>query len=137
MIGDLYINSQDAWGQWKVAMSKGFIENLLTPAGNKDFIENESRLENGKRVIYNNPKVASRELTLTFNIHGDTQEEYLTNYKSFISQLQAGKVIIRVPAIDMTFTLVYKKSTSFALGTSRLNSSLAVKFEEPDPSQRS
>lgn len=136
MLGELYINNQDAWGQWKVAMGDSFIENLLLPAGNKDFIENESRLENGKRVITNNPKVASRDVTLTFNIHGDTTTEYLTNYAAFVAVLQAGTVKIRVPAINMTFNLIYKKSTSFNIGRARMDSSLAVKFEEPDPTDR-
>lgn len=136
MLGDLYINSQDAWGQWKVAMGDGFIENLLVPAGNKEFIENESRLENGKRVITTNPKVASRDVTLTFNIHGDTTTEYLSNYAAFVAVLQTGAVKIRVPAINMTFNLIYKKSTSFNLGRARMDSSLAVKFEEPDPTGR-
>lgn len=137
MLGDLYINNQDAWGQWKVAMGDGFIENILLPAGNKDFIENESRLEHGKRVITTNPKVASRDVTLTFNIHGDTTAGYLTNYAAFVAVLQAGAVKIRVPTINMTFNLIYKKSTSFALGRSRKNSKLVVKFEEPNPMDRS
>ena len=136
MLGELYINSQDAWSQWKVAMGESFIENLLLPAGNKDFIENESRLENGKRVITTNPKVASRDVTLTFNIHGDTTTEYLSNYAAFVAVLQAGAVKIRVPAINMVFNLIYKKSTSFNLGRARMDSSLAVKFEEPDPTDR-
>ena len=136
MLGDLYINSQDAWGTWKVAIGDGFIENLLLPAGNKDFIENESRLENGKRVITTNPKVASRDVTLTFNIHGDSTSEYLSNYAAFVAVLQAGTVKIRVPAINMTFNLIYKKSTSFNIGRARMDSSLMAKFEEPDPTQR-
>lgn len=136
MLGDLYINSQDAWGQWKVAMGNGFIENLLVPAGIKDFIENESRLENGKRVITTNPKVASRDVTLTFNIHGDTTTEYLSNYAAFVAILQAGVVKIRVPAINKTFNLIYKKSSSFNIGRARMDSSLSVKFEEPDPTNR-
>ena len=109
---------------------------MLTPAGNKDFIENESRLENGKRGVFNNPKVASRDLTLTFNIHGDTQEEYMLNYKAFVAVLQQGKVVLRVPDLDMTFTLVHKRSSSFDLDRNRLNSRLSVKFEEPDPTSR-
>lgn len=137
MLGDLYINSQDAWGQWKVAMGNGFIENLLVPAGIKDFIENGSRLENGKRVITTNPKVSSRDVTLTFNIHGDTTTEYLSNYAAFVAILQAGTVKIRVPAINMTFNLIYKKSSSFNIGRARMDSSLSVKFEEPDPTDRS
>lgn len=136
MIGDLIINGSDAWGVYRVAMGESFIQNLLTPTAIKDFIENESRLENGKRVVYNNPKMASREVTLTFNVHGDTQEEYLSNYAKFVSELQKGKVNIRVPVIDMSFTLVYKKSTSFALDRERVNSRLSVKFEEPDPTSR-
>lgn len=136
MLGDLYINGNDAWGTYRVAMGEGFIQTLLTPAGNKDFIENESRLENGKRVVFNNPKVASRDLTLTFNIHGDTQEEYMLNYKAFVAVLQQGKVVLRVPDLDMTFTLVHKRSLSFALDRNRLNSRLSVKFEEPDPTLR-
>lgn len=136
MLGDLFINNQDAWGTWMVAMGESFIENLLLPAGNKDFIENESRLENGKRVIYNNPKVASRDVTLTFNIHGDTTMEYLSNYAAFVAVLQAGAVKIRVPAINMTFNLIYKKANSFNIGRARMDSSLAVKFEEPDPTDR-
>lgn len=136
MLGNLYINNQDAWGQWKVAMGSGFIENLLVPAGNKEFIENESRLENGKRVITTNPKVASRDVTLTFNIHGDSTSEYLSNYAAFVAILQAGAVKIRVPAINMTFNLIYKKSNSFNIGRTRMDSSLAVKFEEPNPTDR-
>lgn len=136
MLGDLYINGNDAWGTYRVAMGEGFIQTLLTPAGNKDFIENESRLENGKRVVFNNPKVASRDLTLTFNIHGDTQEEYMLNYKAFVAVLQQGKVVLRVPDLDMTFTLVHNRSSSFALDRNRLNSRLSVKFEEPDPTSR-
>ena len=136
MLGDLYINSQDAWATWKVAMGNGFIENLLVPAGLKEFIENESRLENGKRVITTNPKVSSRDVTLTFNIHGDTTTEYLSNYAAFVAILQAGTVKIRVPAINMTFNLIYKKSSSFNIGRARMDSSLAVKFEEPDPTNR-
>ncbi len=136
MLGDLYINSQDAWATWKVAMGNGFIENLLVPAGLKEFIENESRLENGKRVITTIPKVSSRDVTLTFNIHGDTTTEYLSNYAAFVAILQAGTVKIRVPAINMTFNLIYKKSSSFNIGRARMDSSLAVKFEEPDPTNR-
>ena len=136
MLGDLYINGNDAWGTYRVAMGEGFIQTLLTPAGNKDFIENESRLENGKRVVFNNPKVASRDLTLTFNIHGDTQKEYMLNYKAFVAVLQQGKVVLCVPDLDMTFTLVHKRSSSFALDRNRLNSRLSVKFEEPDPTSR-
>lgn len=136
MTGDLFINGNDAWATWKVAMGDGFLETIMLPAGTKAFVENESRLENGKQVIYNNPKVDSREFTVTFNIHGDTKEEYLTNYQGFVSELQKGKVVVRIPAINTTYNLTYTKSSSFALSLDRLNSKLSVKFEEPNPGNR-
>ena len=37
----------------------------------KEFITNESHLEHGKRVIYNESKFDSREFTLVFTIEGE------------------------------------------------------------------
>lgn len=48
MLGDLFINSNDAWGTYRVAMGESFIQNLLTPAGNKDFIGSEAALKTGR-----------------------------------------------------------------------------------------
>ena len=47
-------------------MGGGFLMLLGHPASMKDFIENKSRLEHGKQVIINNPKVDEREITLSF-----------------------------------------------------------------------
>ena len=137
MTGDLLINDKDAWNVFGVNMGDGFIENILLPAGNKDYIENESRNEHGKRVLYTNAKLSDRDVTLTFNIHGSSRSDYLQKYNSFVEELQKGKVVINVPVLNKKFTLSYQKSTSFAIGTSMTNSKLSVKFNEPNPSERS
>lgn len=136
MTGDLLINGKDAWSEWGVVMGDGFINSILGPAGNKDFIQNESRTENGKRVLCVNPKIDARELTLTFNIHGVNSSDYLSKYNSFVGELQKGKVGISIPPINMSFTLFYKKSTSFASNHALTFSKLAAKFEEPNPTVR-
>ena len=136
MKGDLLINDKDAWETFGVNMGDGFLENILAPAGNKSYIENESRNEHGKRVLYTNAKLSDRDVTLPFNIHGSSQPDYLQKYNSFVEELQKGKVVITVPVINKKFTLSYLKSTSFALGTSRINSKLSVKFNEPNPTLR-
>lgn len=136
MTGDLFINNQDAWNVFGVNMGDGFIENILIPAGNKSYIENESRLEHGKRVLYNNAKIQDRDVTLTFNIHGNSQADYLNKYDLFVEELHKGKVIIEIPALNKKFTLSYQKSTSFALSSSRTSSKLSVKFNEPNPTLR-
>ena len=61
---DLLINNKDAYATWGVRMGESFLDVIGTPAPMKEFIENKSRLEHGKRVIINNPKVDEREITL-------------------------------------------------------------------------
>ena len=64
MTGELLINGKDAWTQWGVNMGDGFIDALDAPLPMKDYIENESRLEHGKRIITTDAKVDSRDITL-------------------------------------------------------------------------
>lgn len=136
MTGDLIINGKDAWTTWMVAMGEGFLESLLITPPIKDFIESESRLEDGKRVISNDPKIASRELTLLFNIHGNSKDDYLENYKSFCDELKKAVIIMEVPYLGEKYKLIYKKSASFSLSFTRMDSKLSVKFEEPNPADR-
>ncbi|EEY84083.1 hypothetical protein HMPREF0103_0027 [Bacteroides sp. 2_1_33B] len=136
MTGQLYINNRDAYVVYGVVMSDNFLENISIAAPLKDFIENESRLEHGKRMIISNPRLASRNVTLTFTINGKTSEEYLDHYRAFVTELHKGNVALRVPALGETYKLVYLNSASYALDGSRTVSKLACKFVEPNPQDR-
>ncbi len=136
MTGQLYINNRDAYVVYGVVMSDNFLENISIAAPLKDFIENDSRLEHGKRMIISDPKLASRNVTLTFTINGKTPEEYLTHYRAFVAELHKGNVALRVPALGETYKLVYLNSASYALDGSRTVSKLACKFVEPNPQDR-
>ena len=122
-----------------IVMGDSFIANLLAPAGLKDFVENDDRLKNGKEVLYNNPLLAARDVTLSFVIMGSTPEDHLANLRSFYTLLQAGKVTINVPAIgnDVNYHLTYMgSSNSYSLSADRCTSKLSVKFNEPNPANR-
>lgn len=136
MTGQLYINNRDAYVVYGVVMSDNFLENISIAAPLKDFIENESRLEHGKRMIISDPRLASRNVTLTFTINGKTPEEYLDHYRDFVAELHKGNVALRVPALGETYKLVYLNSASYALDGSRTVSKLACKFVEPNPYDR-
>nr|DAK98824.1 MAG TPA: tail protein [Caudoviricetes sp.] len=136
MTGQLYINNRDAYVVYGVVMSDNFLENISIAAPLKDFIENDSRLEHGKRMIISDPKLASRNVTLTFTINGKTPEEYLDHYRAFVAELHKGNVALRVPALGETYKLVYLNSASYALDGSRTVSKLACKFVEPNPQDR-
>lgn len=88
MIGDLFINGKDAWSTWGVRMGEGFLDAIDGFNQMKDYIEDESRLEHGKRMITDNAKVASREITLQFTIEGDSEGNYRTKKKAFQTELE-------------------------------------------------
>ena len=59
-MADLLINGRDAYKTWGVRMGDKFLDVLGASLPMKEFIENKSRLEHGKRVIINNPKIDER-----------------------------------------------------------------------------
>ena len=93
-MAELLINNKDAYAIWGVKMGKGFLDVLGASSSMKEFIENKSRLEHGKRVIVNDPKIDEREITLSFTIEGKSQSDYQAKKKAFFVELYKGKVDI-------------------------------------------
>lgn len=137
MTGDLIINGKDAYTTFGVSMGDGFLNEIMSFPPIKSFIENKSRLEDGKQLIYNAPKYDERDITLTFYIEGDTQEEYIQNYSLFQAELKKGLIEIKIPAVnDLVYKLTYLNSQSYAMNRSRTFSKFSVKFNEPNPADR-
>lgn len=81
-IPELKINKYSVYDTFGVRMGDGFLDALTEPLTLKENIENESRLEHGKRIIVDaNPKIASRELLLDFTITGSSKEDFLQKKK--------------------------------------------------------
>lgn len=138
MIGDLIINGKDAYTTWGVCMGDGFLDALEDPAPLKEFVENKSRLEHGKRVDIFNPRLDERDLTLQFTIDGSSPADYKAKKKGFYEELYKGRIDIKVPANgDEIYRLTYHRSVGFAMNISRTFSKISVKFNEPNPSNRS
>lgn len=139
MSGDLIINGKDAWTTWGVCMGDGFLDVIDGFNEMKDYIEDESRLEHGKRMITDNAKVASREITLQFTIEGNTESDYRTKKKAFQTELEKGAVSIKIPALGSdVYKLVYLgKNISYGLSLDRCFGKISSKFCEPNPMNRS
>ncbi len=136
----LLINGHDAWELCGAVMGSGFIDALSSPAPMKDYIEGASRLTHGKTVITDNARKASREVTLRFNIHGGTEAEFNEHRAAFYDLLYAGDVTVQVLYDGVggdVYHLVYKKPSEYAGNRRRTFCTVAVKFEEPDPTYRS
>lgn len=137
MIGDLFINNTDAT-RLGVAMGSGFLSSLISPAPLKEFVTNEDPTKDGKDIIIENPRLASRELALTFIILGDSPQDHIQKFNHFISLLQQGQINIRVPSLGSEiYHLKYSgTSGSYSLSKDRSTSNLTVKFEEFNPANR-
>lgn len=138
MKGELLINGKDAYTTWGVSMGDYFLDNIEAPVSVKDYISNESRIENGKRVITDASviKLASRDVTLQFHICGEFQEDYLSNKKAFQQELYKGVIDIQIPSRGSeTYHLLYQgKQVSYS--QSFTEGKLSAKFEEPNPANR-
>ena len=117
-------------------MGEDFLDVLGASSPMKEFIENKSRLEHGKRVIINNPKVDEREITLSFTIEGNSQSDYQAKKKAFFEELYKGAVDIQVPAnSNEIYHLIYLgKSVTYAQSLDRTFGKISSKFCEPNPS---
>lgn len=143
-MGDLLINDKDAYKTWGVKMGDGFLDALSAPCEIKDLIENESRKEHGKRVLLSDSsgnslvRLSSRDVTLTFNIHGTTTADCRNKKNKLLAEFFKGKITIEVPELENEiYKLIYKgKSSSFGWSLNRMDCKITIKFEEPNPSDR-
>lgn len=132
---ELFINGIDA-STLGVMMGNDFIANLAAPTGLKDFIDNESRLEDGVQRIHNTPKQDNRDVTLEFSVIGNSTADFLAKLNAFKTILYKGLVAIRVSVLGETYYLTYNKSQTFSMSTTRRTAKIAVKFNESNPTNR-
>lgn len=135
---DLLINEKDAFATWGVRMGEGFLDVIGASAPMKEFIENKSRLEHGKRVIVANPKLDSREITLGFTIEGETPSDFKDKKKQFYDELYKGEITIQVPENgNEVYRLVYLgKSATYGQSLDRTFGKISAKFCEYNPAKR-
>lgn len=120
-------------------MLAGSYNSLLKPAQLKPWVSNEP--VNGDGVQYIIPEteeifVAERQVDLIFSVIGDTKEEFLSNYRTFIALLQSGMLDFYIPDLGRHYYLKYENSTSFD-HIALLACKIAVKFSEPNPKKES
>ncbi|NDV83643.1 hypothetical protein [Bacteroides sp. 51] len=132
---EMKINGTDA-RTLGIRMGDGFLNALTAPAPMKEFIENTSRLEHGKRVLYDKPRLADREVTLTFTLFGNTEVDFMQKLKSFEAILYVGFVELYVEATKQTYRLTYERSQTYAQNQNRTACNITVKFNEPNPANR-
>lgn len=136
MEGEFYINDKDSYTTWGISMDTSSLSALMAPPPMKEFIENKSRLENGKRVITSNSKIDERNITLTFNLTAKSEDQFFARYNSFCEELATGVLHIRSKyQPNVVYKTIYfscNQFTQFMRGIA----SFSLKLVEPNPADR-
>lgn len=138
MIGDVKINSFDAFERYGINLEDGALSTLMTPPALKPFIESKSRVRHGKTIIAKTPKYDDREITLPFHLIAKSKEEFFRKYALFCEEvLSIGKFELRTKyQPGVVYRLVYLSCTQFRQ-FQREMAVFALKVSEPNPIDRS
>lgn len=117
-------------------MDETSLSALMTPAPNKDFPENKSRLEHGKRVTTSNPKKDERNLTLQINITAPDKDAFFARYDSFCNELDSGVLDIRTKyRPSVVYRTTYQSCQQFSEFMQGIGK-FVLKLNEPNPKNR-
>lgn len=121
-----------------ITLIRGWREALLTPAPVKSYVTNNSRLEHGQSVIATSKYVKKdkRDVSISFFLEGNSQEDYLKKYESFLDKIAySGQFCLKVPCLRREFKLVYSQCSQFGdYGLKK--GKFTIKFTESNPNDR-
>lgn len=136
MTGELYINGKDAYTTWGISMDDTSLSTLMTPASNKELIENKSRLEHGRRVLISNPKLDERNLTLQINLTAPDVDVFFARYYSFCVELSTGVLDIKTKyQPTVLYRTIYQSCGQFSQFMQGIGK-FSLKLNEPNPNNR-
>ena len=136
MKDELYINGKDAYITWGISMDSTSLSFLMTPSANKAYLENEIRLDHGKRVTVTNPVMDTRDLTLQLHLTADTEEKFFQRYRSFCEELTKGRLEIATKyQPDLVYRTIYLSCSQFSQFMRGIGK-FTLKLNEPNPNDR-
>lgn len=136
MKDELYINGKDAYTTWGISMDDTSLSELMTPVSNKEFVENESRLEHGKKVIVSNPRLDARNVTLKINLSATSEQQFFERYNSFCKELATGVLEIKSKyQPDVVYKTIYQSCSQFSQFMRGIGK-FTLKLVESNPNDR-
>lgn len=138
--GELFINGKDAFVEWKASMDTMGLSALMTPAPSKAYVEDDSPLEDGSRIIDDRTdgevRFSARDLNLPMHIKGKNQEEFFNNYLSFCQELKKGYIEIKTKyQPGVVYKCWYGNCSQFAEYNGEL-AKFTLRLREPNPTDR-
>ena len=138
MRGEFTINGKNTYTQWGVILAQGSIDALFAMPPSKEYVVNESRLEDGVRVLTSGTaltKDADREVDLIISLLATDETDFKTKYAGFLSELRGRALNISTTHSSDTYKCLYKSCTTFSDWNGRV-CSMVLRLWEPNPADR-
>ena len=134
--GQLYINGKDAFNEWGVSLDSQGLSTLMTPNGLKDYVSDESRLDNGHLYVVGDFRVQERQFSLTFNLIAKNEIEFFEKYNSFCQEIENGVLDIETSfQEEVVYHCLYVSCTQFTQFMRGI-AQFSLKLIEPNPAYR-
>lgn len=136
--GEVFINGYDAFTRYGVYFEESALSNLMTPAPSKDTPEDTSPLIHGKVVDDSNPKVDSRDLSLTMFVSGSSLTAFFANYELFCTEVLEHRAFTLKCSYfpKKLFRLQYKSCQQFNEFSLTGAGKFVLRVTEPNPKNR-
>lgn len=129
----------DMYIQWGVSFTETSLSAIVTPAPNKEAVENKSRLQNGKRVIRNSAYVKKdeRDVNVEMHIAATDEQDFWDKYDRFCDNvLDYGFLDIKIiNRPNKVFRFTYLNCAQFSEFMEQL-AKFTLRLNEPDPTNR-
>lgn len=121
-----------------ITLTRGWREALLAPPPVKTYVSNDSRLENGVAIVATAKYVKQdkRDISLSFFLEGETEEDYLDKYERFLDKIAYnGEFCLKIPCLKRVYKLVYTQCSKYGdYGLKKSN--FTLKLTENNPYDR-
>ncbi|WP_277015469.1 hypothetical protein [Prevotella corporis] len=136
LTGQLKINGKDAYETWGISMDDTSLSALMTPPSVKAYIENNDRIEHGKRVITSSVFADSRDITLQLNITAKNEQQFFERYSAFCDVLAKGILDIETSfQKGVVYHCLYQSCSQFSQFMRGIGK-FVLKLTEPNPNKR-
>lgn len=127
----------DAYEVYGISLDQSALSTLMTPAPNKEYIKNSSRLEDGSRVTKSTPRKNERSVTLSFNLTAKDEEQFMDRYARICDELLAGGYIELKTSFqkNVVYKMYYESCSQFSQFRQSIGK-FSLKLNEPNPTDR-
>jgi hypothetical protein len=135
--GESDSNYVDIYTSYGVSFVKGSYLTLLVKSASKGYVGNDSRLENGIRVVAkpSYAKFKEKKMSLTILLEASSRSDFSSKLENFTAKISQGLFFLKIPSKARVFKLVYndiKPKQEFR----DFKATFTLDLTEPNPADR-